>query len=120
MNKQLFIFFLSASLTTFGQSEPEIPPVKPVKFKRFAIGANFSPDVAYQTPHNAYDMSEESWEHDKESFHGMYSPRLAFTTGANVSWNFTKRLSLETGAQYSVKGYRAKPSLGAITYGGDV
>ena len=113
--KKLFILFLCTSFSTFGQSDQPA-----VKFRRFAVGINFSPDIAYRTPHNYYNSPDEYWDHQKELDNSFYRPRLGFSAGGHVSYNLTKRLSIESGAQFSLKGYRSNPSYGAIYYGNDL
>ncbi len=113
--KKLFILFLSTTFVAFGQSDQST-----FKFKRFAVGINFSPDIAYRAAHNYYNTPEEYWEPQKEQDNSFYRPRLGFSTGGHVSYNITKRLSIESGAQFSLKGYRSKPSFGVILYGNEI
>lgn len=110
--KKIFTLFLCTSFGAFAQSDQPA-----VKFRRFAAGINFSPDIAYRTPHNYQDESLQQWESTKESDKKSFGPRLGFSTGGHVSYNITRRLSVESGAQFSLKGYRHKPAVGAMFYG---
>lgn len=65
-------------------------------FKRFQIGIIASPDFCYRslTPQSIYQLYRNN------------SPKIGYTLGANVCYNFFKSIGLETGVQYSNKGYK--------------
>lgn len=65
------------------------------KLRRFSFGLNVSPDMAYRSA--------------KEPIFNDETPRLGITAGGSFSYDITKRLSIETGAAYSLKGYTNKP-----------
>lgn len=113
--KKVFIFFLCTSFGASGQSDQPT-----VKLKRFAVGINFSPDVAYRTATNYNNLPDDQWQKQKESNKKSLGPRLGFSTGGHVSYNITKRLSIESGAQFSLKGYRRKPAFGVMMLGSDI
>ena len=83
------ILFLSNSLV-FGQDE--------IRNKRFYLGAFVSPDYSGVIVSN------------NNLF--IYSPKLAYTAGADFLYQVSKRISLSIGAQYSMKGYQIKNEQG--------
>jgi hypothetical protein len=90
----LFLFF---SILTCGQEN---------KLQRFLIGVNFSPDYCYRALKNNDGSSSGdaviTMRNDKEV------AKFGFTAGINVCYNFSEFLGLETGIQYSDKGYQTK------------
>ena len=74
--------------------------------KRFIVGLNFSLDHNYRTLKNNDGSSSSDVVIDvrNESEVG----KLGFTSGLNVRFDFTKFFGLETGIQYSIKGYQTK------------
>lgn len=109
------IFLLLTSTCAFGQSDqPEI------KFKRFAIGINGSPDIAYRTLHNSDRKPKEAWDKIKKDAKETYVPQFGYSVGGHVLCNLTKNIFLEVGAQYSLKGYQSKPRLGVMVMGGEI
>lgn len=109
------IFLLLTSTCAFGQSDqPEI------KFKRFAIGINGSPDIAYRTLHNSDRESKAVWEKTKKNAREIYAPQFGYSVGGHILCNLTRNIFLEVGAQYSLKGYQRRPQLGVMAWGGEI
>lgn len=112
--KTLFILFLCTSVYSFAQPEKQ-----DVKFKRFAIGVNASPDFNYRTLHNIEKKPEQDWNKHKDQMNQMFAPRLGFSAGGHVLYYLTRDMYIETGAQYSFKGYQRRPALGVMFMGGN-
>jgi opacity protein-like surface antigen len=79
-------------------------------FNRFQIGMLVSPDYCFRTLKNN-DGSESSdivikLNNEREV------PKFGFTTGLNVCYNLNSNIGIESGIQYSNKGYQTK-----IVYG---
>lgn len=72
-------------------------------FKRIQIGLSFSPDVNYRTL-----VAEDNAQWIKELRDEDELPMFGFTTGLNVAYNFTRMFGIETGIQYSLKGFEEK------------
>ncbi|HEY0261678.1 MAG TPA: porin family protein [Chitinophagales bacterium] len=69
-------------------------------FKRFQIGVNFSPEMAYRFLPN--DPTVQA------GLKGLEIPKFGFTTGINFCYNITSVFGIETGLQYSNKGWQMK------------
>jgi hypothetical protein len=104
MKQQMFSLFILFSSNLIGQ---EITP-KTVNndFKRFQIGVNYSPEIAYRKLINQ-DGSFTSLSTIAFSNHSNLI-KYGFTTGVNGRFNFTKHFAVETGIQYSNKGYSSQ------------
>ncbi len=89
-----------AALSAFGQET--LAPA----FKRFQFGINISPDACYRTLKNNDGSSTSEIiirvRDDSETF------KLGYTAGLNVCYNINRHFGIETGIQYSNKGYRTK------------
>lgn len=75
-------------------------------FRKFQIGINFSPDICYRTLKNN-DGSNTSQiviriRNENETI------KLGYTTGLNFCYNFNTSIGIETGVQFSNKGYQSK------------
>ena len=100
--KQLFILFTTfSSLLIQGQ---EIRSTK--KINKILIGYNFSPDYNYRTLKN--NDGSSSSDIVIKSRNDIEIPKFGFTTGLHVWINFTNIIGLETGIQFSNKGYKTK------------
>jgi opacity protein-like surface antigen len=100
--KKVIIFMLTLiSLNSYGQDNTAT-----ADFKRVQIGVNVSTDIAYRTLQN--NEGSQSMAHRIDSNNDIEIPKISYTAGANVSFNINKLLSLETGVQYSNKGYQTK------------
>ncbi len=103
--KQLTIFFLTlTSLSSYGQDKTEETPT--ADFKRVQIGINISPDICFRTLKNN-DGSSRSDIFMKLSNENE-TVKVGYTAGLNVCLNIKKFVGIETGIQYSNKGYQTK------------
>ncbi len=111
MKQLLTIVALLVSLASFGQDTLKLNA--PREFKRFLIGINISPDYCYRTLEstNGSSISNTIIElRDKdEEF------KIGYTSGLNFCYNISKNFGIESGLQYSNKGYAIK--LSNFTFG---
>ena len=98
MKRLLILIAALASLTVQGQH------TNPAQ--KILIGFNFSPDYSFRTLKNS-DGSPSS-DLVIKSRNDAETAKFGYTTGLNFLFNFTKRIGLETGIQYSNKGYKTK------------
>ena len=100
-NLTLFILTITA-FSVYGQDKE----TSTAEFKRFQIGVNISPDICYRTlkdfAHNAEGKSGVEYGNLNEIV------KLSYTTGLNICFNFNKYAGIETGVQYSNKGFQSK------------
>ncbi len=61
---------------------------------KFQLGINFSPDVAFRSLSGEGNMITS-----------VETPKMSYTTGASFVYNLTEKIGLETGLQYTNKGY---------------
>jgi len=66
-------------------------------------GVNFSPDLNFRTL-----SGEPTIDNVLIARNNIEIPNFGFTTGVNVSLPLAQKLSLETGIQYSDRGYRSE------------
>jgi len=74
--------------------------------QKLMIGYNFSSDYNYRTLKNSDGSS--SADIVIKSRNDDETARFGYTTGLNVCFGLSKHISLETGIQYSNKGYQRK------------
>lgn len=95
----IFIFVIT-SFCSYGQSTVSND------FKRFQIGINFSPDVAYRILKRNDGSSTSNtmidWRNKNEV------PKFGYTAGLNFGYNIKSFIGIETGIQYSNKGFQTK------------
>jgi hypothetical protein len=72
-------------------------------FNKIQLGINFSPDIAFRTLLNNHNLSEN--ESIIEQRNQYESIKFTNSTGINFVYNFKPFVGLETGIQYSNKGY---------------
>ncbi len=97
--KRLFVFIATfVSLTA--QAQDNNPTQK------ILIGFNFSPDYNYRTLKNNDGSASGDLVIKKRN--DIEVAKFGFTTGLNVYFNFSHLLGLETGIQFSSKGYQTK------------
>lgn len=99
------------STNVFGQEKQIDIPTS--DFKQVQIGVNFSPDFCFRTLKNNDGSSISdivlNLRNENETI------KFGYTTGLNICFNFKKFVALETGIQYSNKGYQAL--MKDLTYG---
>lgn len=77
-----------------------------VKSKRFQIGINISPDICYRTLANNNNSAPSDAAIKSRNSNETIKPGI--TAGLNVRYYLNDKLGLETGFQYSIKGYQTK------------
>jgi hypothetical protein len=103
---------LLVSNFAFGQ---EIEKSKtPDNFNRLLVGINLSAD--YNTVSLSDLFEDGTFSNDFDKFE-VPLPKPGFTAGVNLSYNFSKRLGLEFGFQYSNKGYISRVLASTIPLG---
>jgi len=97
----LFILLLF-SLNIFGQQKETTGKT----FKRFQIGVSFSPDICYRSikNHDGGAVLDTIIKNRKQN----EIPRFGYHAGVDFCLNFTKWLSVQSGVQFSMKGYQLK------------
>lgn len=103
--KQIFTWTIFLfSFSTYGQDTISI------KERGFIIGVNFSPDYCYRTLTKQIDtLSNTSWKQIKHLHDSIEKAKFGYTFGINFGYQINKRICLETGLQYSNKGYKTIP-----------
>ncbi len=99
--KYITTFLLTLTMiVSYGQDNSAL------EFKRVQIGFNISPDICYRTlkstDGSAYGESLIKDRNRRETV------KIGYTAGLNACFNLTKSFGLETGIQYSNKGYQTK------------
>ena len=105
--KQLTVFItvIIFSVTGFGQDTVKQIPAT-VEVKRVLLGINISPDICYRTLKNNDGSSSSSTIIDIRN--NTEKQKFGYTTGLNACYNISKHIGIETGLQYSNKGYFIK------------
>jgi hypothetical protein len=101
----IFILFCALN-SSYGQEEPV--KAKP-EFARFKIGLLVTPEMGYRI------LSINS---DQPNFYDSYlkyrneheTPKLGFSAGIAVSYNFSQKVGIEAGFQYTNRGYNYEPT----------
>ena len=91
--KQLLLLFLP--LTVFSQTS------ETTQKRAFWLGLSFSPDLAHRTTVSENDVVENTYDHIETS-------KFGYTGGVNILFEINSGLELETGIQYSWKGFKIK------------
>ena len=92
MKQLLSAFLVAITFYSFGQDD----------FKRFQIGVNFSPEVAYRF------LSLSLPQSMRNEYNDIDAPKFGYTTGINFCYNIKSFVGVEIGAQYSNKGFKTK------------
>jgi hypothetical protein len=104
MNRIFFLIVILLSNSAFGQDKVA------GKNRRFFIGVNFSPDYCYRSlSKNIDSISNSKWNYAKNIEDSVEIPKLGYTAGINFGYQIKSWLSIETGLQYSDKGYKTIP-----------
>jgi hypothetical protein len=100
-----YLIIISLTLTAFfcyGQETSKGTPTE--EYKKIQFGINFSPDFAYRILKNNDVTSDKDFIIDVRN--KVETAKLGYTAGLNVCFNIKKTIGLETGIQYSNKGYQ--------------
>lgn len=97
--KRLFVFITTfISLSVLGQDKNPT--------QKILIGFNFSPDYGSRTLKNNDGSSSSNLV--IKSRNDIEVAKFGFTTGLNVCFNLSQLVELETGIQFSNKGFKTK------------
>ncbi len=102
MKQILLILAVLLIATTYGQ-EKETPKAEK-SFRRVLIGINFSPDINSRT----MTVPDERYRWLYDAIKKTDAPKFGYTAGINVCFNITRLFGIETGIQYSNKGFGTK------------
>lgn len=86
--------------------------------KKLLLGINFSPDISYRTLRNNDGNTMTSEVID--ALNKVEIPKIGYTFGLNTCYNFNKHIGIETGLQFSNKGYANKKSVLGSTTGNNI
>lgn len=82
------------------------------KARKFFIGANFSPDYCYRVlTQNDNNISNNSWTRAKNILDSIEIAKFGYTAGIVLGYQFNVLIGIETGIQFSNKGYKTLPIL---------
>jgi len=98
------VFILLMTFSSFVVQGQESKPSENIK--RILIGVNFSPDYNFRTLKN--NDGSSSSDLVIKSRNDIEIAKFGYTAGLNVCINFSQLVGLETGIQYSNKGYKTK------------
>lgn len=104
--KQLTFFLMTlTAISSYGQDKTKVTTTS--EFKRVQIGINISPDICFRTLENNDGSSTSDLvvklNNENETV------KVGYTAGLNICFNIKKNVGLETGIQYSNKGYQTHP-----------
>lgn len=103
--KHLTIFLLTlTALSSYGQDNVKLENIS--NFKRVQIGINVSPDICFRTFKNIDGSSFGDFIVNE--YNKIETIKISYSAGLNVCFNIKKFVSLETGIQYSNKGFQTK------------
>lgn len=103
MKNIITILFISLSLSSIAQNGV-IPNIKGER--NLYIGFNFSPDICYRTLTTSDTAAIINYIVDHRNAYEV--PKLGYTTGISIRLDLTNRISLESGINFSNKGYHYK------------
>ena len=92
------LILLAFFATTYTNAQQATTELLSPEFKKFQIGISFSTDYSFRT----LKGDNEQWIKQQKV---KEFPKIFYTTGINIVHNFTRNIGLETGLQYSHKGY---------------
>lgn len=88
---------MTISLTTFGQDDA-------TETHKLLIGVTASPDICYRTLETTDGSSTSDWIMDSRN--DRESPKFSYSAGLSLCYNLTRHWAIETGLQYSNKGFK--------------
>jgi hypothetical protein len=104
MKSTLFLIVIILSFAAHAQNSE--PKILSSESKKLFLGVNLSPDICYRTLRNNDGNNITSRSIDLHN--QIEIPKLGYTFGLNISYNFNKQFGIETGVQFSNKGYANK------------
>ncbi|MFH1320201.1 MAG: outer membrane beta-barrel protein [Bacteroidota bacterium] len=108
MEKIILVIFTLLPLTIIGQISDT------TKTKGIAVGLTFSPDYCYRTliPDNS-NLSKGT----VDLRDSIEIPKIGFSAGVSVFYEFSKRINIEIGLQFSDKGKKIEIDYSELTFG---
>lgn len=80
------------------------------KGRRFFISESFSPDYCYRyITKNDKSITSDQWTKIKNIEDSIYTPSFGYSAGLNFYYQINRLISIETGIQYSRRGYQTIP-----------
>ena len=103
--RRLFIWTLFLfSCSVYGQDNAA------TKVRKFFISANFSPDYCYRTLiKNDKSITDSAWTNAKSILDTIEVAKFGYTSGLVIGYQLKDFIGIETGIQYSNKGYKTVP-----------
>lgn len=101
MKSTLFLIVSILSFTAYSQDSEQ--KILSSESKKLFLGINLSPDICYRTLRNNDGNNITSRSIDL--LNQVEIPKFGYTIGLNTSYNFNKHFGIETGLQFSNKGY---------------
>jgi hypothetical protein len=92
------------AFSSYGQATTK--DTRTAEFKRVQIGINISPDICFRTLKNNDGSSSSDLVLKQNNENETI--KFGYTAGINVCFNIKKFVGIETGIQYSNKGYQTK------------
>ena len=102
--KKILIFLL---ITCANQSSGQ-DSVK-VNDSRFFIGGSFTPEYSYRTIKKDKDLPDDTWEFASNIMDSVEVAKFGYSAGMSFGYYLTNKLSVESGLQFSNKGYKTIP-----------
>jgi len=111
MKRLLLLTILFSSISIYGNDTAS------TKSRRIFIGANFSADHCYRAlTKNDRNFPNDQWTMAKKFDDSVEVPKFGYTAGITFGFQINKRISIETGIQYSNKGYKTIPIMTAYNW----
>jgi hypothetical protein len=104
MNKLILFLFSLTTLNSYGQEIPKENTNS--EFKKIQIGISFSPDNAFRKLIN--NGGSSTTDNIIKIRNENETSKAGYTAGLNVCFNVKNNFGLETGIQFSNKGYQTK------------
>lgn len=107
MKRLTTILAIVISLTAFGQDNA-------TETHKLLIGVTVSPDICFRTLEKTDGSSTNDWIMDLRN--DGESPKFSYSTGLSLCYNLTRHWGIETGLQYSNKGFafvNSNPTFGS-------
>lgn len=104
MKQLTFFLLILMTFCCYGKEKTKENPIS--DFKRIQIGINFSPDICFRTIKNNDGSSFSELVVEQRNI--RETVKFGYSTGFNICYNIKKFVGLETGIQYSNKGYKTK------------
>jgi hypothetical protein len=98
--KAFILFSALFCLANFSYAQGQSAETKP-EFSKFKIGLNATPEMGYRII-MVTGSSYASMRNETEI------PKMGFSAGLTVNYNFSKKIGIETGLQYASRGYTYK------------